>query len=422
MIDQIIEYIKIQLTENQFFSGAVVLTFLGGAIMSLKIIPAFLWRRTLRLIEYKVSIFEMTELYDSIEWWLYNHYEKSYRNVEAVTSGKDYYPPNNDRIEQKKSKSKRVIYSHFEDSFMIWSGWTPIFVYKFREKRDNAHSLKEAVLRQFRFVSWNKQKINSLIELMNKKHFESKIEEIDVDIRVNVYSRWYKVKKCMRDISTVFVKKKNFIVSDINQFIGNKVKYDLLGVPYKRGYLFYGPPGNGKTSLCAALATEFKRDIYYLNLTSVDSDSALQELFGDIDTNSILVIEDIDCVFKKRKSLGKISFSSLLNCIDGLFFKEGLITILTTNYIEKLDPALIRSGRVDNKILIDFPTKETVSEYLTMVFQQNVTIPFLNTGTTMSDVSIMCMKYDLTVCIEKLTMPSGNGQSEAQPELSKKES
>lgn len=421
MIDQIIEYIKIQLTENQFFSGAVVLTFLGTAIISLKIIPVFLWKRTLRLIEYKVSIFEMTELYDSIEWWLYNHYEKSYRNVEAVTSENYDSPPLREGSgsgTQKKSKSKKVSYSHFEDSFVIWSGWTPIFVHKFREKRDNATDLRSAVLRQFRFVSWNKTKINDLIELMNKEHFESRVEEIDVDIRVNFHSRWHKVKKCRRDISTVFIKEKDFIVSDIKQFTSNKEKYDLLGVPYKRGYLFYGPPGNGKTSLCAALATEFKKDIYYLNLTSIQSDSDLQELFSDISVNSILVIEDMDCIFKKRKSLGKISFSSLLNCIDGLFFKEGLITILTTNHIEKLDPALIRSGRVDNKILIDYPTKEMVGEYLSMVFKQSVIIPFLNPGTTMSDISVMCMKYDLNICIEKLSLPSGNGLSKIKKQIS----
>lgn len=410
MIDQIIEYIKIQLTENQFFSGAVVLTFLGGAIISLKIIPAFLWGRTRRILEYTVHVFEMTDLYDSIEWWLYNNYEKSYRNVEAVTD--EYSDAPVDRSEDSgtsRNKLYKIKYSHFEDSFVIWSGWTPIFVYKYREKLENANNLRSVYLRQFRFVSWDKNKINEFIERVNKEHFESKFEDLNVDIRVNVYSRWYKVKKCIRDISTVFIKEKDFIISDIKQFISNKEKYDLLGIPYKRGFLFYGPPGNGKTSLCAALATEFKRDIYYLNLTSIDGDSALQELFGDISTNSILVIEDMDCVFKKRKSLGKISFSALLNCIDGLFFKEGLITILTTNYIEKLDPALIRSGRVDNRILIDYPDKETVSEYLSMVFKQPVTVPFLNIGTTMSDVSVMCMKYDLDTCIEKLSLPIGNG-------------
>jgi chaperone BCS1 len=80
-------------------------------------------------------------------------------------------------------------------------------------------------------------------------------------------------------------------------------------------------------------------------------------MFADVPANSIILIEDIDCVFEKRKQTedneSKVTFSGLLNAIDGVVAGEGRILFMTTNHIEKLDAALIRDGRCDVRILIE---------------------------------------------------------------------
>ncbi len=95
--------------------------------------------------------------------------------------------------------------------------------------------------------------------------------------------------------------------------------------------------------------------------------------FESISSKAILLIEDIDTIFKKtRKVDSKLSFSTLLNCLDGAFYKEGIITIITTNHIEKLDAALIREGRIDVKLLIDNPSIDSIKKYVNNFFGQKI--------------------------------------------------
>jgi chaperone BCS1 len=81
---------------------------------------------------------------------------------------------------------------------------------------------------------------------------------------------------------------------------------------------------------------------------------------------SLVVFEDVDAYFEGRKNNKEkgISFSMLLNCLDGIFSQSGTITIMTTNHPEKLDPALIRHGRIDVKMEITNPNKSEVEKYL----------------------------------------------------------
>jgi DNA polymerase III delta prime subunit len=161
------------------------------------------------------------------------------------------------------------------------------------------------------------------------------------------------------------------ILNDIQTFLQPKVKeqYKAKGIPYRRTYLLYGPPGNGKTSFVRALAAELNLNICYLSLSSSSNvdDDTLHTMFIQVPENAILLIEDADVVFPSREedesnrptlSLGrnndnirlfrnKATLSGLLNAIDGLVSQEGRIVIMTTNYPERLDPAILRPGRVD---------------------------------------------------------------------------
>merc|ERR1711915_634656 len=148
------------------------------------------------------------------------------------------------------------------------------------------------------------------------------------------------------------------IVADVKEFVGSVAWYRDRGIPYRRGYLLHGPPGCGKTSFITALAGELEYSICVLNLSDRSmSDDRLQHRLADAPEQSIILLEGIDAAFVSRedssvndaayKGLNRLTFSGLLNAIDGVTSTEGRIVFMTTNYVDRLDPALIRPGRVD---------------------------------------------------------------------------
>ncbi|KAM5574529.1 hypothetical protein ABKV19_013797 [Rosa sericea] len=156
------------------------------------------------------------------------------------------------------------------------------------------------------------------------------------------------------------------LIADLDRFVKRKEFYGRVGKAWKRGYLLYGPPGTGKSSLIAAMANYLKFDIYDLELTYLHSNSELRRLLVSTANRSIIVIEDIDCSIelKDRQVRGtnpsdsQLTLSGLLNFIDGLWSSCGdeRIIVFTTNYKDKLDPALLRPGRMDMHVHMSYCT------------------------------------------------------------------
>ncbi|KAF8707267.1 hypothetical protein HU200_030275 [Digitaria exilis] len=184
--------------------------------------------------------------------------------------------------------------------------------------------------------------------------------------------------------------KKKEIIDDLNMFKNGKDYYNRIGKPWKRGYLLYGPPGTGKSTMVAAMANYLDYDVYDLELTSVKTNTDLRKLLIETKSKSIMVFEDIDCSLDltgKRKTKeeeeeeeddeedprrrpnkqdtnkSKVTLSGLLNFIDGLWSAcgEERLIVFTTNHVEKLDPALIRTGRMDKKIDMSYCDLDSLS-------------------------------------------------------------
>ncbi|CAN6193173.1 unnamed protein product [Urochloa humidicola] len=168
------------------------------------------------------------------------------------------------------------------------------------------------------------------------------------------------------------------IRDDLLRFVRRRDHYARAGRAWKRGYLLHGPPGTGKTSLIAAIANLLEFDIYDLELTAVGSNSDLRRLLASTRPKSLIVVEDIDCSLglfdRTRKQPSRspqskdtdqpdepifpppISLSGVLNFVDGLWSScvgERLI-VFTTNHVDRLDPALLRPGRMDRKIELGY--------------------------------------------------------------------
>lgn len=195
----------------------------------------------------------------------------------------------------------------------------------------------------------------------------------------------YLGKRQKRDMDSLYLPKKQKadIIADMEKFLApaTRSRYMKLGINHKRVYLLEGIPGSGKTSLITALASKFNFNIALISfvpkMTDVDLLRLLRSLNDTYEDNSssdneskkkqtIMVFEDIDCIFKERKShdesKNNITFSGILNALDGITSNENLICFITTNYKRHLDSALLRPGRIDYIMQFDYSTKEQIQD------------------------------------------------------------
>ena len=188
-----------------------------------------------------------------------------------------------------------------------------------------------------------------------------------------------------RNYSNVILDKslKTRIQKDIQNFYNKENWYTTRGIPWTRGFLLYGTPGTGKTSLLKAISNESRLDIYSMCLSQITSDTDLQKAFHKLPEKCMLVLEDIDCMsnitqsrenstsnHNFKSSPSGLTLSCLLNELDGISNAHGRLVIMTTNHIEKLDPALIRPGRVDMKIHLQECSKEMIYDFYRLMYQE----------------------------------------------------
>lgn len=175
-----------------------------------------------------------------------------------------------------------------------------------------------------------------------------------------------------RPLESVILDKgiKETIVRDVKDFLGRQQWYVDRGIPYRRGYLLYGPPGSGKTSFIHALAGELDFGVAMINLNERGmTDDKLTQMLTKLPQRTLLLLEDADAAFANRRQVdadgyggANVTFSGLLNALDGVAAGEERIAFLTTNHIERLDEALIRPGRVDMTVRIGEASRYQAAE------------------------------------------------------------
>lgn len=215
--------------------------------------------------------------------------------------------------------------------------------------------------------------------------FDDKSDDQD---QINIYSNptegsYFEFigSRLKRPLKTIYLPSsvKKDVVDDITKFLlpETQTRYNELGLLKKRVYLFEGVPGAGKTSFIFALASYFNYDIAIVSFGPKFTDTDMTRLLRGMNTcddstkrKKILVLEDMDCIFKERKSNDEarnmVSFSGLLNILDGFATPDGLICFITTNYKQHLDSALLRPGRVDYIATFGYVLKEQIIDMFTV--------------------------------------------------------
>ena len=200
----------------------------------------------------------------------------------------------------------------------------------------------------------DKRPLEAIVRAAMDHRIERELNRIAVYVPSPYNNEWMRARLGNnRKLDSVVLKagQKEAILDDLNRFFAARERYETLGIPWRRGYLLFGPPGTGKTSLVTALASELSLNVCVLSLASPNvTDEKIGNLLASVPRRSVILIEDVDAFFQQRHKADsgvKVSYSGFINALDGVAAHEGSVVFLTTNHPQLIDEAAIRSGRVD---------------------------------------------------------------------------
>lgn len=346
-----------QITTNDVFAGLVGLSVVGSLMLVLRGVPGILWTVLLRQGTVELTIHNTDQTFQWINSWLALHpYASRARRLQLISGGGGGEVPAEPQDENEGEAEHRMV----PGAGLHWfwhHGRLVAVTHNIDVENSRGQFLRESY--KLRVLGRRQALLRGLV--LEARAIMLRDETIPVHVWIDSYWR-EAARKQPRPLDSVVLPEGQVraLVRDAEWFFGAAGWYADRGVPYRRGYLFSGPPGTGKTSLVMALASHFRLPLYTLNLGGLWSDSSLQNAFTRLPRKAILLIEDIDAASAAKarrvnpeKANGEdkdgmgVTLSGLLNTIDGVAASDGRLLIMTTNHPSKLDPSLTRAGRAD---------------------------------------------------------------------------
>lgn len=223
----------------------------------------------------------------------------------------------------------------------------------------------------------------------------------------------------MKNRENIFLQKSNeLIFNSVSKFLDSKNLYERNGIPYKKGILLHGTPGSGKSSIVYAIAHEYNMSIYKISALNMIDDQFIAAI-KSIPPKNILLIEDIDTIkslHSRKNDLNEkiienvqicldfdkinpnknntINLETVLHALDGYIYLHECIIIFTSNDVSKLDEALLRPGRIDEKYLFtyadDYQIKNILDNYNCEDFNYKLTDGKITTADLIHQCLINC--------------------------------
>lgn len=273
------------------------------------------------------------------------------------------------------------------------------------------------------------------------KNSNMKDDKIDQDTNNNFsagVTQWKSsILKSSKTFDNVFFAQKDLLLQKLNFFLDNEQFYRRIGIPYNFGILLHGEPGCGKTSCIKALANLTKRHVVEINLKQIKTCGQFVDIFTSEFINDlyiptdkkIIILEDIDSMsdiildrshidqenakekqimdqlkpehyfklkmmnecnkkIQKYSNNDTLTLSCILNIIDGVYERHGSILIITTNYLDKLDKALIRPGRIDMQINFTKCTSTMIRDIIEFFYNKEIDTEIVFPGDTYTPAEI----------------------------------
>lgn len=266
-----------------------------------------------------------------------------------------------------------------------------------------------------------------LIDLVSDFAVKPKENDINIYAYKDEWDIISQVNK--RPLQSVVLRKdiKDSIVSNIEYFYKNKDWYVSRGLSYKQTYVLHGRPGTGKSSTIKALASNFNKNICIIDITAIGN-ATFEKAMASIPKNSIVLIEDFDSCKALHSRDGDsdgtngmaelmevLSLSKVLNVLDGVVSLDDTVVFMTTNHIDKIDEALIRTGRVDYIYEIPYLEDAEIKEYMKLMYPDAV-IPQKTFDTIAgSDIQSLFLEHkENFAAFEKGLVEKDNGTAKAK--------
>jgi chaperone BCS1 len=343
--------------QNQFASGGLLLMIIGGIGVYLRALPESMWWWLISQTTITMTVKDDDVAFVWIkEWFVEQEFLKRIRRVDLDTT----------------VRGQELALLPAPGLHWFWRSARPFWVWFERKEETKGWNHRRIESLTFRTIGRNQAVVRQFVNEVVACHKAQRKRTSYLYVYDEGWNRIAAYTPRLLDSVILKPGEKEHLILDLERFWSARERYRRLGVPYHRGYLLYGPPGTGKTSLVSALAARFGLSIYAMNLTEMN-DRALKHAMNDVSEDSVILFEDIDCmkagnrrtedddgraVSKPGKGNGNpadllgVTLSGLLNVLDGFHAPEGVVFVMTTNQVEKLDPALLRPGRIDYRLFM----------------------------------------------------------------------
>ncbi|CAA7261969.1 unnamed protein product [Cyclocybe aegerita] len=292
---------------------------------------------------------------------------------------------------------KVSIYPTTTEGISLW--YKRHWVWVDRIVETDSQGVESSRILNLTILAWSRKVLDCLMLDAKKAHRLNEHRGICVyaaKFKYSEYQWWHMACRAKRSLQSIVLDPgvKDTLLEDARDFLASKQWYDSRGIPFRRGYLLYGAPGSGKSSLIHSIAGELKLNVYVMSLSGVGlDDDALRELVSSLPTRCILLMEDIDVALSNpfnrdpKKKDGKsspstttsmpappalprsrVTLSGLLNALDGIAAAEGRLLFATTNKYDALDPALCRPGRMDLHIEFKLASRYQAAQFFKYFF------------------------------------------------------
>lgn len=354
MFQSFLDSLSAQL-QNQLVSGGLVLAIVGVIVAALRNVPLKLWDYGKRLVIVTAVFDSRNDLFNAYISWLNEHpYGRESRFFTVIQDNKE------STEEATDEGLPRLVYSPAPGFHIFFYAGRPMWI-----TREISVNLQVIETLNVSALFGSRRLLEKMMEDVIRRAYARQVDSTMLYTIDRYGENWNLVgARPRRHIGSVVLEgdQRERLLQDVTEFFSRRQWYADLGIPWRRGYLLYGPPGTGKTSIAYALAGELHLKLCALSLTNPKlNDQTIADLLQKTPPRSLILIEDIDAFFLARDKLDQrieVSFSGLLNALDGVAAQEGRIVFLTTNHLDRLDRALIRPGRIDLVIELGNATRE----------------------------------------------------------------